>query len=79
MNDVVLPPIRGIDKGDFLLVSFERGSKTTDSKEVKISDISSTGDMTIEFDENLVLDATLYRESSGTYQVFIFCIYLFIY
>jgi len=62
--------IRGVDRGDFLIVSLERGTHVVDTKEVKITDISSTGDMTVEFDEDLTLEATLYRDSQGSYQVY---------
>lgn len=65
--------IRGVDRGDFLIVSLERGTHVADTKEIKITDISSTGDMTVEFDEDLTLEATLYRDSQGSYQVCFNC------
>ena len=71
--------IRGVDRGDFLIVSLERGTHVVDTKEVKITDISSTGDMTVEFDEDLTLEATLYRDSQGSYQVLYILIFINLY
>ena len=69
MKDVVLPPIRGVDKGDYLHVSFERGTHSSDTKEVKLDDVSGVGDIKIPFNETLKLEVTLYRDGSGNYQV----------
>jgi hypothetical protein len=70
VHEVVLPLIRGIDKGDYLHVAFERGSHSAQTKEVMVAEVSSIGDTTIEFHETLNLDVTLYQQSSnGKYQV----------
>lgn len=67
--------MRGVAKGDFIKVSFERGSKSTETAEVAISNISSTGDMRIEFEETLSLGVTLYkgRGQDDSYLVRLFC------
>ena len=73
---MVLPLIRGVDKGDYVKILFERGSKVEETREVIISDVSSVGDMTVDFDQLLALDVTLYQDSHAKYMVGFIIIFL---
>lgn len=71
VRDVVLPLIRGLNEGDLIHLSMERGSKSSDGEEVPAGAISSIGDMKTEFNQTLTLGVTLFKDSKGKYQVLI--------
>lgn len=70
VRSVTLPPMRGLEHGDLLHFSLERGSKTVNSPEKQMGDKKSpVGDTITEINEDLSLSVTLYRDSHGDIQV----------
>lgn len=63
-----ITPISGLDSGDDLNVLFERGDKSVSTSPKTLS-LSKKDSLTANFSEILRLDATLYKDSSGNYQV----------
>ena len=69
VKELLLPLIRGVDKGDYLRVVFERGQHVAETKEIQIKELDSDGNTTIVFNQHISLDVTLYKDSSGHFQV----------
>ena len=69
VESVVLPVMRGLEPGDLISLSFERGSKAVHSKEYSVAQMSHLGDMTTQINEVLSLSVTMYKDSHGEIQV----------
>ena len=69
VHDIVLPFIRGLNEGDKLHLSLERGSRVSDGEEVLAGAASSIGDMKTVFNQTLSVGVTLYKDTKGKFQV----------
>lgn len=65
---VTLPAMRGLNPGDFIHVTFDRGSKTVSCAEHELSVFEDELSVT-EIKESLSLPVTLYKDSHGEFQV----------
>ena len=68
VQTLVISSMTGLESGDDLSVLFERGDKST-STSPKTMASGKNGNLTTTFSEILRLDATLYKDSHGVYQV----------
>lgn len=66
---VSLPLIRGLAPGDLLHVSFERGNKSKETQEYAVGECDGPmGQMETIMNETLSLEASIYKDASGTAQ-----------
>ena len=64
----LLPALAHLEKDAILSVCFERGGKMSCSTGVRFDPTSPGNSGTLEFNQKLALVATLYQESSGSFQ-----------
>jgi hypothetical protein len=65
-----LPNIKGINEGDMVHVSFEKGSKSVNTTELALAaDPEDEDVLAAEFNQVVRLRVTLYRDSKDNYQV----------
>lgn len=69
VHEVVLPLIKSIKGGDYIKVSFERGTKCSETEEVVVIVAADSSEIKIIFEETLSLSVTLYKGKDGAYQV----------
>ena len=68
VKTLLISSISGLDSGDDLNILFERGDKSVSSSP-KTLESHEDDDLTTTFNEILKLDATLYRDANGIFQV----------
>ena len=68
VQSLVISSQTGLDDGDEITVLFERGDKSVSSASKTLSSLRNL-DHTANFSEILKLDATLYKDSHGNFQV----------
>ena len=67
---LILPDTIEIPEDALVSVTFERGERTATTKEIAASSIRcSDGVFSFNFNESISLTTTLFRKSSGSYQV----------
>lgn len=69
VQTLVITAISGLDSGDDLNVLFERGDKSVSSGPKTLTESKKDKNLTANFSEILRLDATLYKDSHGIFQV----------
>lgn len=69
VQTLVITPISGLDSGDDLNVLFERGDKSVSSAPKTLTESRKDKNLTADFSEILRLDATMYKDSHGVFQV----------
>lgn len=61
--------MRGLEPGDLLSVSFERGNKASCTHEHSVGKLSHMGDMLTQINEIVTLSVTMYKDAHGQIQV----------
>jgi hypothetical protein len=69
VQTLVITPISGLDSGDDLNVLFERGDKSVSTAPKTLTESKKEKNLTANFSEILRLDATMYKDSHGHFQV----------
>ena len=68
VKTLVISSISGLDSGDDLNILFERGDKSVSSSPKTLNNLEED-DLTATFNEILKLDATVYKDGHGIFQV----------
>ena len=69
VQTLVISTISGLDSGDDLNVLFERGDKSVSTAPKTLTSTRKDDNLTANFSEILRLDATMYKDSHGNFQV----------
>jgi hypothetical protein len=69
VQTLVITSISGLDSGDDLNVLFERGDKSVSTAPKTLTESKKDKNLTANFSEILRLDATMYKDSHGNFQV----------